>query len=79
VLPRLANTAAAPFKSIIIRFELGRLLATPGVMNAAGDEDLTPYPSRHAAGNDLTEELLGATVIARTSCGPGRTRFPSSS
>jgi hypothetical protein len=32
-------------------FELGRLLATPGVLEAAGDEDLLPYLSRHARGD----------------------------
>jgi hypothetical protein len=32
-------------------FELGRLLATPGVLKAAGGEDLRPYLSRHARGD----------------------------
>ncbi|HEV2294108.1 MAG TPA: hypothetical protein VGR35_09630 [Tepidisphaeraceae bacterium] len=33
------------------QFELGRLLATPGVLDAAGDEDLMVYLSRHARGD----------------------------
>jgi hypothetical protein len=33
------------------RFELGRLLATPGVLEAAGDENLVVYLSRHARGD----------------------------
>jgi hypothetical protein len=32
-------------------FELGQLLATPGVLEAAGGEDLRPYLSRHARGD----------------------------
>jgi hypothetical protein len=32
-------------------FELGQLLATPGVLEAAGGEDLLPYLSRHARGD----------------------------
>ena len=32
-------------------FQLGRLLATPGVLRAAGVEDLLPYISRHARGD----------------------------
>lgn len=33
------------------RFELGRLLTTPGVHETAGDEDLSPYLQRHARGD----------------------------
>lgn len=33
------------------KFELGQLLATPGVLDAAAGEDLRPYLSRHAAGD----------------------------
>ncbi|HEV2294574.1 MAG TPA: hypothetical protein VGR35_12025 [Tepidisphaeraceae bacterium] len=33
------------------RCELGRLLVTPGVLEAAGDEDLRPYLARHARGD----------------------------
>jgi hypothetical protein len=32
-------------------FELGQLLATPGVLEAADGEDLLPYLSRHARGD----------------------------
>jgi hypothetical protein len=32
-------------------FELGQLLATAGVLEAAGGEDLLQYPSRHARGD----------------------------
>ena len=32
-------------------FELGQLLATPGVLAAAEGEDLLPYLSRHARGD----------------------------
>ena len=33
------------------RFELGQLLATQGALEAAGDEDLLPYLTRHARGD----------------------------
>ena len=32
----------------MIRFELGQLVATPGALRAAEDEDLRPYLARHA-------------------------------
>jgi hypothetical protein len=38
-------------KEWMARFGLGQLLATPGVLAAAGDEDLMPYLARHAAGD----------------------------
>jgi hypothetical protein len=38
-------------KEPMTRFELGQLLATPGVLAAAGDEDLMVYLVRHAAGD----------------------------
>jgi hypothetical protein len=33
------------------KFNLGQLLATPGVLEAAGAEDLRAYLNRHAAGD----------------------------
>ena len=33
------------------KFKLGQLLTTPGVIDAAGGEDLMPYLSRHASGD----------------------------
>ena len=41
----------AALKERMAKFQLGQLLATPGVLEAAGGEDLGPYLARHAVGD----------------------------
>ncbi len=34
-----------------VKFSLGQVLGTPGMLGATGGEDLRPYLARHAAGD----------------------------